>query len=262
MRPNKKTAFTLIELLVVIAIIGILAALLLPSLSAAKAKAQRIKCLNNLKQLGLGMKMYVDESNDVFPGLASRHNGYRPTDWIYWRTDTALYPSADKSPIVRLLPGANNSGLLRCPTDTSDKDRLAYSYGDGHGIYPFSYSLTGYGLIKAGGQAETYGLEGEINVGMASVFAGTTANPIVAPFMESWIKNPSSKIMLAEEPASESTKDQPPAGGFIQDGRWMPEVDPLTIRHSGKANVTFSDGHSESVKWEFGTNIVNSRPDL
>ncbi len=70
MQPTTKSdgAFTLVEVLVVIAILGILAGLLLTALSAAKRNARRTTCLNNLKQINAGIRMYYDDSNDASPG--------------------------------------------------------------------------------------------------------------------------------------------------------------------------------------------------
>jgi prepilin-type N-terminal cleavage/methylation domain-containing protein len=69
-----RQAFTLIELLVVIAIIAILAALLMPALSAAKAKARRLGCVNNLRQMGTGSAVYAADSTDILPPW----RGYAP----------------------------------------------------------------------------------------------------------------------------------------------------------------------------------------
>jgi prepilin-type N-terminal cleavage/methylation domain-containing protein/prepilin-type processing-associated H-X9-DG protein len=267
MKRRRQFGFTLIELLVVIAIIAILAALLLPALSAAKEKARQVHCLNNLKELGLGMLMYVNSNSDTFPGIASEHYGFHPSDWIYWRTNSALYPPLEKSPIATELSGAH-SASFRCPSDINDSDRLQTAGTDGP--YLYSYSMTGCGFTYP---PPPPGARDDINNGMSSVFQTAPGVLTNSPFKLTAVKNPSGKIMLVEEPGSLNPRDHLSADeaeeltgngsiytGVANDGRWAPGFDTVTIRHNRQGNVTFGDGHVQLVKPAFWLDINNSVP--
>jgi len=239
-------AFTLIELLVVIAIIAILAAVLMPVLSAAQKRAQQSACINNQKQLAIGMNIYINDNNSTFPGIASRIYGCQVPDWIYWRTNTSLYPPFTQSPILVAVPGMQKPGL-RCPMDISDVDRDNANYGDGYGPYLFSYSLNGYALD-----------ENNNNQGMSTVVDSSSGTPVAYPFKEGQVRNPAGKIELAEEPGSLAPDDDPDGSAVINDGRWVPNQNPTTIRHGGKADVAFADGHVQAVTPDFSIDPNNT----
>ncbi|MDD5198259.1 MAG: type II secretion system protein [Terrimicrobiaceae bacterium] len=108
-RPH--AAFTLIELLVTIAIIGMLAVLLAPTLGRARAKAESVKCANNLRGIGAAVMLYTQDNDNRFPMIESM-----PTNPVY-------PPGSNAGTLLSVLaPYGVNDALLRCPADIAGKN--------------------------------------------------------------------------------------------------------------------------------------------
>jgi prepilin-type N-terminal cleavage/methylation domain-containing protein len=232
------TGFTLIELLVVIAIIAILASMLLPSLSKGKERARMTQCLNNLRQMGVAVKLYVDD-----------HRGKFPLTYAI-EPDTGEYKNA------RPALGGNDPAPERLPCVPTAKARSLYNYMKPSEVYhcpvdkgQILYECPPCAALKPSNW-EAFGCSYHYNAGRLGfvVGGGFRQKPEdewegLAGKDEGWVPSPTRYILLHEPPAriygcGEAWWHQ---WHFLRG--YSDLADPQTARQQFISPIAFVDGH-------------------
>jgi prepilin-type N-terminal cleavage/methylation domain-containing protein len=226
-----RKGFTLIELLVVVAIIGILAALLLPALSRSEARAQRIECVSNLRQIGIGLRLYAAEFGR-YPPWGSTATSVPSNNWDFF-----------------ILPYAGgNASLFRCPALRSPTEWTNYTF------YNPSYGYNAFGTKKviflSNSNYTSLGLDGDQHEESGSRFppgwsggrGGPTTRLVFSALAESRVSAPSDMIAIGDYP--EAPNEHEAQDGDIE-GALDDEQDYISNRHEGGGDVVFCDDHVE-----------------
>ncbi len=198
---GRTAGFTLIELLVVIAIIAILAALLLPVLSRAQAKAHRTRCLSNMKQLGLGITLLTSDRQDMYPPAV-----YSSGDVTYQLTwDDYIHKyiggvAPDSELIMGVTSPLHTPRVLRCPADRIEIPKAEQWLNEfaARRSYAMNWAGPNFMLNSPGAALPSSGLKG---VGLFYNLRGsapTTYNWEPRGFKGSQVNDQAGTILLAE----------------------------------------------------------------
>ncbi len=221
----QRTRFTLIELLVVIAIIAILAAMLLPALNQARAKAHATRCINNLKQAGTAFAMYEDDNG----GIAYCYNGSGDR-YATFATCYGPLLSEDKKIVRGQIQGLGyvpdkNRSVFRCPSLIVSTDLLYQTYG------------AAFQANVASGFYYEAGIGVKVAAGDSSMNYYTVSKRI---------KKPSTAVRLADSATPVIGKPEQKQQFFCMYSNVAPQngIGVYHLRHASSANVVFFDGHA------------------
>jgi prepilin-type N-terminal cleavage/methylation domain-containing protein/prepilin-type processing-associated H-X9-DG protein len=234
-RPNK-SAFTLIELLVVIAIIAILAAMLLPALAKAKAKAKQTACLNCQKQLGLALMMYTSEGNNQYPGCLWAAGGF------YYVWMDRIFNNMGNNRSAFTCPAAPANSAWDPVLNSTVKNMTSPLTGQNtkYGVTEttrFSMGYNDWGIHVNIGATPHLGLGGDINGGL---YPG--------PVKETMIKNPTDMICFSDVRAEKiDSLVAFNANADPQDSSFSHTSAPSN-RHNRMTDLLFADGHAQAYK--------------
>jgi len=280
-RAATPSGFTLIELLVVIAIIAILAALLLPALAAVKSRGLRTQCASNMRQLGFGFPMFVNDHDDMLPpaGWASGSTTAASTQ-ISWDSflnkylgGNALYDDLSGG----VLFNGNAPKILVCPADQFPK--VNWVGGSNPWFALRSYSMVGVGPNQ-GANADyqrdpknglpNLKLAGKLSVGIYwQDTTATTPNFDAPGYKSSVVRNPAGTILLCEQTSGQQCAGNiwtcicigPQGSGSelyqidttaqSQDPNIQNSVDQGALLYKAQKswfNYVFNDGHVEALQ--------------
>lgn len=239
---RRQRAFTLIELLVVIAIIAILAAILFPVFAQARESARAVSCLSNMRQIGLALRMYSQDSDETYP------NNRQGWTTIGGQTGDPLYEGGWNWRNA-IQPYIKSKGMLSCPSNPAGKP-------GGPGTFPpetvsnWNGNAEGYANEKDRIMPVSYAMNSGANQ-WAPVLDHGTDWINKAPLSDAAINRPANLVAFGE-----STWRQPefsPDWMFEETGGGSFCANRALYSHrgvTGKPNLIYYDGHAKTKRWD------------